>query len=116
MTIEPGTTPAADSADPVGDVPVGDDGLRAASARLAELPGLPVAEHVAVFEEVNRLLAGTLAELDAADGGEPAGSVPARSGGSGQPARPGQFGRPGPGAAPVGRPRPGPPMPGPGPR
>jgi hypothetical protein len=107
-----------------GDVPTGDSGVRAASARLDELPGLPVAEHVAVFEEVHRMLAGILAELDAADGAEgsgPGGVVSAGARPPG-PARPGQPPRPGvpgqpagrswPGAAPGGGPRPGPPLPG----
>ncbi|MBL7494560.1 hypothetical protein I6A62_42235 [Frankia sp. AgW1.1] len=106
--------------------PAGEDGLRAASARLSELPGLPVAEHVAVFEEVHRLLSGTLAELDAAEGVEGAGPGGAVAAGArppgphrpGQPPRPGApgqpAGRPWPGGAPGGGPRPGPPLPGPG--
>lgn len=132
MTTEPGTPPPnpATGVDigsggvgsgGVGTGPSG-DGLLAASARLAELPGLPVTDHVAVFEDVHRLLAGTLAELDAADGPEapaggraPGGAAPARTA-AGAPASP----RPGPSASQPrapwagGGPRPGAPRPGPG--
>ncbi|MBX6390563.1 MAG: hypothetical protein IRZ08_16480 [Frankia sp.] len=51
---------------PAGHAGPDDAGVRAAAERLAALPGLPVADHVAVFEDVHRLLAGTLAGLDAA--------------------------------------------------
>ena len=37
-----------------------------AAERLANLAGLPVAEHVAVFDEVHRLLQDALATLDQA--------------------------------------------------
>ena len=36
----------------------------AAAERLTRLAGLPVAEHVAVFDEVHRLLQDALATLD----------------------------------------------------
>jgi hypothetical protein len=81
------------------DAPAARDGLGAAQARLVQLPGLPVAEHVAVFEDVHQLLAGVLDALDAADSAEapgPGGAVPTAAGASGQPPRPGPP-RPGPG-------------------
>ncbi|OHV65966.1 hypothetical protein [Pseudofrankia sp. BMG5.36] len=122
MITEPGT-PGPDPAPPDETVAgrAGDEGVRAASAGLAALPGLPVAEHVAVFEEVNRLLVGTLAELDASEDAEQGGAASARPGGParpGEPARPGPAGAPGrpggqPRAIPGGLPRPGPPRPGP---
>ncbi|WP_322755303.1 hypothetical protein [Frankia sp. Cas3] len=43
------------------DVP---DDVRGALARVDRLPALPVSAHVAVFEEVHRLLDGVLADLD----------------------------------------------------
>ncbi|SBW26315.1 hypothetical protein [Protofrankia symbiont of Coriaria ruscifolia] len=43
------------------DVP---DDVRAALAQVDRLPALPVSVHVAVFEEVHRLLDGVLADLD----------------------------------------------------
>uniref|UniRef100_UPI0020256197 hypothetical protein n=1 Tax=Frankia sp. CiP1_Cm_nod1 TaxID=2897160 RepID=UPI0020256197 len=43
------------------DVP---DDVQAARARVERLPTLPVSAHVAVFEEVHRLLDGVLADLD----------------------------------------------------
>ncbi len=39
-------------------------GVHAARARLAELTDLPVAEHLAAYEEVHRLLQEPLASLD----------------------------------------------------
>lgn len=88
MTIEPGA--ASPGSTPPGET--GDEGVRDASARLAALPRLPVAEHVAVFEDVHRLLVGSLAQLDAADGAEQAAPAAARPG----PAVPGP--RPAPGS------------------
>lgn len=44
--------------------PTGDPRVDEAVSRLSELPGLPVAEHPAVFEDVHRRLAETLGELD----------------------------------------------------
>ncbi|MQA94090.1 MAG: hypothetical protein GEV11_05370 [Streptosporangiales bacterium] len=41
-----------------------DPQVAAALARLEELGALPVAEHVAVFEDVHRRLAGVLGSLD----------------------------------------------------
>jgi hypothetical protein len=75
---EPGRTPppaagvgtGAGAPEPGRDAPAARDPLGAAQARLAQLPGLPVAEHVAAFEEVHQLLAGALAALDAADRAE----------------------------------------------
>lgn len=132
MTTEPGMPPPnpATGVDTgsggVGSGPSG-DGLLAASARLAELPGLPVTDHVAVFEDVHRLLAGTLAELDAADGPEapaggmaPGGAAPARVAAAGTASAAPASPRPGPSQshprAPWagGGPRPGAPRPGPG--
>jgi hypothetical protein len=93
-----GTAPV-DAGDTVG-VESGEAGVRAATERLAQLPGLPVAEHVAVFEDVHRLLSGTLADLDAADGGA---DQTARTG-AGQPARPGPVQGQQSGARPLLRP------------
>jgi hypothetical protein len=41
--------------------------IDAAVGRLDALQGRPAAEHVHAFEEVHRLLEGTLAELDGSD-------------------------------------------------
>ncbi|WP_157488687.1 hypothetical protein [Pseudofrankia sp. DC12] len=124
MTTEPAMPPRELASGPGGGAaPAGEDGLWAARARLGELPSLPVAEHVAVFEDVHRLLSGTLTELDAAEGAEGAGPGGITGGPPtpvirpGQPPRPGTpsrpAGRPWPGGVP-GSPRPGPPLPGPG--
>ena len=42
------------------------DGVTTALARLEDLPGLPVADHVEVLDEVHRLLQDALATLDEA--------------------------------------------------
>ena len=56
--------PASPSADqPGGQVPAG---VAAALARLDELEGRPVGEHVEVFDGVHRLLQDSLATLDEA--------------------------------------------------
>ena len=56
------------SPDPRPPVPAGPEGVRgaveAARARLAQVPGLPLAEHAAAYDDVHRLLQGALAPLD----------------------------------------------------
>jgi hypothetical protein len=42
----------------------GDARVDAALTKLADLDGLPVTEHVPVYDEVNRLLQDALADLD----------------------------------------------------
>lgn len=42
----------------------GDDRVDTALGRLQSLDGLPVGEHVAVYDDVNRLLQDALADLD----------------------------------------------------
>ncbi|WP_131747535.1 hypothetical protein [Frankia sp. Cppng1_Ct_nod] len=66
------------------DVP---DDVRGALAQVDRLPALPVSAHVAVFEEVHRLLDGVLSDLD---GVAPTGS---RSGMPGPPRPPDKSGR-----------------------
>ena len=52
--------PGADRPEPAAPTAV----ATAAAERLARLDGLPVTEHVAVFDEVHRLLQDALATLD----------------------------------------------------
>lgn len=61
----------SDSADGTAHAPAdaaagstGDTRVDAALTRLGELDGLPVGEHVPVYDEVNRLLQDALADLD----------------------------------------------------
>lgn len=44
--------------------PTGDSRVDTALARLQTLDAVPVGEHVAVYDEVNRLLQDALADLD----------------------------------------------------
>lgn len=54
--------------DPAGQQPgTGDARVDEAVGRLADLAGLPVAEHPAVFEHVHQRLTEALGELDARD-------------------------------------------------
>jgi hypothetical protein len=96
--MEDPTEPASeDAADPhtspapsAGERPsaTGEPRVDAALARLAELEGLPVTEHRAVFEDVHRRLSDVLGELDA-------GQAPEAGRAAAQPARPAQSARPG---------------------
>jgi hypothetical protein len=108
VTTQPSTRPDPATADGADAVPAGEGVRRAASARLAELPALPVVDHVAVFEDVHRVLTDALAGLDAseesASGGSAGGSgVPAAAARPGSGVRPGQPPRPGPPSQPSGR-------------
>lgn len=49
---------------PAVPTPTGDTRVDAALTRLQTLDELPVAEHVGVYDEVNRLLQDALADLD----------------------------------------------------
>ena len=54
--------------DPAGQQPgTGDARVDEAVSRLADLAGLPVAEHPAVFEDVHQRLTEALGDLDARD-------------------------------------------------
>ena len=49
---------------PAAPAPTGDARVDGALTRLQALDELPVAEHVGVYDEVNRLLQDALADLD----------------------------------------------------
>jgi hypothetical protein len=66
------TQPAGDRS-AAGDVPVtGNEKVDAAITRLASLGEWPVAEHAAVFDEVNRRLGEILGEVESGDDQGPA--------------------------------------------
>jgi hypothetical protein len=51
--------------------PTGDERVDAAVARLAELPGTPLPQHVEIFEDVHLRLQDTLGSADQEDSGPP---------------------------------------------
>ena len=59
--------PAANVAVPPMPEPTGDERVDVALARLGELSGAPVADHVEVFEDVQRRLQDVLAAVDQDD-------------------------------------------------
>lgn len=82
------TYPAPVPAPPPAPVPAapanpatGEPRVDAALAGLSQLPGLPVAEHPAVFEQVHRQLREVLGELDSGSAG------PGAAGHHGRPGR-----------------------------
>jgi hypothetical protein len=96
----PGPREPRESARPA----TGDARVDEAVARLAELDGLPVGEHPAVYEYVHERLTEALGDLDVRDPARPGPQGQPRPGPQGQgqgqgqgqwPRRPGPPGRPG---------------------
>jgi|CZKT01.1.fsa_nt_gi hypothetical protein len=87
-TSESGLRPGQSGPEPPGqgELPAvtGEPSVDAALARLDELPGLPVTEHCAVFEQVHKSLTDVLGELDTGlPSGARAGADPGVDGGTG---------------------------------